>query len=72
MKLKLKRAFFSIVLTAGVFVVVFEVEPEIFYPLFLRLVPKLSHFSMGHSSAVTDSRETSARDQRLDETNSIM
>lgn len=71
MKLKLKRAFFSIVLTAVVFVVVFEVEPEIFYPLFLRLVPKLSHFSLEHSSAVTDSKETSARDQRLDETNSI-
>lgn len=36
--------FMYLLLTASIFIVGFQVEPKIFNPLFLWLVPKLSHF----------------------------
>lgn len=58
------------VLTTGVLFVAFQVEPEIFNPLFLRFVPELSHFSRGtfhreHHCITTIKNVTN---RRLDET----
>lgn len=56
-------------LTAGVLVIL-EIEPKIFNPLFLRFIPKLSHFSFGAFQCDDDERLTLTRSprERLEET----